>query len=223
MAIRYNFNWPVIWRNSDKLIDGLALGLAIAVVALLIGCVLGIALAVCRNSRSPILRWPATAFVEVLRNSPLLVLVFFIYFGLPELGFTAFDNIESFTATLAIYAGAYLTEVFRGGLQAIPNAYIEAGKAIGLSRWQRLRYVLLPLLFRIVLPSLSSALISLFKDTALAAAIGVPELTYGARWINVNTFQVLETWTIATVLYLAACYTIAIGLRQVERRYAMVR
>jgi len=223
VAIRYNFNWPVIWRNSDKLIDGLALGLAIAVVALLIGCVLGIALAVCRNSRSPILRWPATAFVEVLRNSPLLVLVFFIYFGLPELGFTAFDNIESFTATLAIYAGAYLTEVFRGGLQAIPNAYIEAGKAIGLSRWQRLRYVLLPLLFRIVLPSLSSALISLFKDTALAAAIGVPELTYGARWINVNTFQVLETWTIATVLYLAACYTIAIGLRQVERRYAMVR
>lgn len=223
MALRYNFNWPVIWRNSDKLYDGLALGLAIAVVALLIGCVIGIALAVCRNSRSPILRWPATAFVEVVRNSPLLVLVFFVYFGLPELGFTAFDNIESFTATLAVYAGAYLTEVFRGGLQAIPTAYIEAGKAIGLSRWQRLRYVVLPVLFRIVLPSLSSALISLFKDTALAAAIGVPELTFGARWINVNTFQVLETWAMATVLYLIACYTIAIGLRQVERRYAMVR
>ena len=223
MALRYNFNWPVIWRNSDKLYDGLALGLAIAVVALLIGCVIGITLAVCRNSRSPILRWPATAFVELLRNSPLLVLVFYIYFGLPELGFRAFNNIESFTATLAIYGGAYLTEVFRGGLQAIPTAYIEAGKAIGLSRWQRLRYVVLPVLFRIVLPSLSSALISLFKDTALAAAIGVPELTYGARWINVNTFQVLETWTAATVLYLVACYTIAIGLRQVERRYAMVR
>jgi polar amino acid transport system permease protein len=78
-------------------------------------------------------------------------------------------------------------------------------------------------LFRIVLPSLSSALISLFKDTALAAAIGVPELTFGARWINVNTFQVLETWTIATALYLATCYAIAIGLRQVERRFAMVR
>jgi His/Glu/Gln/Arg/opine family amino acid ABC transporter permease subunit len=223
VALRYNFNWPVIWRNSDKLYDGLALGLAIAVVALLAGCVIGIALAVCRNSRLRILRWPATAFVELLRNSPLLVLVFFIYFGLPELGFTAFDNIESFTATLAVYAGAYLTEVFRGGLQAIPAAYVEAGKAIGLGRWQRLRYVVLPVLFRIVLPSLSSALISLFKDTALAAAIGVPELTFGARWINVNTFQVLETWATATVLYLVACYAIAIGLRQVERRYAMVR
>jgi len=223
VALRYNFNWPVIWRNSDKLINGLALGLAIAVVALFAGCIIGIALAVCRQSRSPVLRWPAAAFVELVRNSPLLVLVFFIYFGLPEFGFTAFNNIESFTATLALYAGAYLTEVFRGGLQAIPTAYIEAGKAIGLGRFQRLRYVVMPVLFRIVLPSLSSALISLFKDTALAAAIGVPELTYGARWINVNTFQVLETWITATVLYLGACYVIAIGLRQVERRYAMVR
>ena len=223
MALRYNFNWPVIWRNSDKLYGGLALGLAIAVAALFAGCVIGIALAVCRQSRSRLLRWPAAAFVELVRNWPLLVLVFFIYFGLPELGFTAFDNIESFTATLALYAGAYLTEVFRGGLAAIPVAFIEAGKAIGLGRWQRLRYVIIPVLFRIVLPSLSSALISLFKDTALAAAIGVPELTYGARWINVNTFQVLETWITATVLYLGACYAIAIGLRRVERRYAMVR
>ena len=93
--------------------------------------------------------------------------------------------------------------MFRAGLAAIPVAYIEAGKAIGLTALQRARYVVLPVLFRIVLPSLSSALISLFKDTALAAAIGVPELTFGARWINVNTFQVLETWTMAAALYLS--------------------
>ena len=221
--MRYNFNWPVIWRNSDRLTDGLLLGLAIAVVALLIGCVIGIALAVCRQSRSPLLRLPAAAFVEIIRNTPLLLLVFFVFYGLPEFGISNFNNLESFTATLALYAGAYLTEVFRGGLAAIPNAYIEAGRAIGLTRAQRLRYVILPVLFRIVLPSLSSALISLFKDTALAAAIGVPELTYGARWINVNTFQVLETWTVAAGLYLAASYVIAIALRQLERRYAMVR
>ena len=221
--MRYNFNWPVIWRNSERLYGGILLGLGIAVVALAIGCVIGILLAVCRQSRNPLLRLPATAFVEVVRNTPLLLLVFFVYFGLPEFGITAFDNIETFIATLALYAGAYLTEVFRGGLEAIPTAYIEAGKAIGLNRFQRLRYVILPVLFRIVLPSLSSALISLFKDTALAAAIGVPELTYGARWINVNTFQVLETWTVTAALYLTACYVIAFGLRRVERRFAMVR
>jgi len=221
--MRYNFNWPVIWRNADRLYDGLLLGLAIAIVALAAGCIIGIALAACRQSRSPLLRLPATAFVEVLRNTPLLLLVFFVYFGLPELGISAFDNLQCFTLTLAIYSGAYLTEVFRAGLAAIPTAYIEAGKAIGLTSWQRLRYVILPVLFRIVLPSLSSTLISLFKDTALAAAIGVPELTYGARWINVNTFQVLETWTVTAGFYLAASYVIAVVLRRVERRYAMVR
>ena len=182
--MRYNFNWPVIWRNSDKLFDGLLLGLGIAVVALAAGCAIGILLAACRLSRHAVLRIPATVFVEVLRNTPLLLLVFFTYFGLPEIGITAFDNTECFTVTLAVYAGAYLTEVFRAGLTAIPVAYIEAGKAIGLTALQRARYVVLPVLFRIVLPSLSSALISLFKDTALAAAIGVPELTYGARWIK---------------------------------------
>jgi len=221
--MRYNFNWPVIWRNAERLYGGILLGLAIAVVSLLLGCVIGMLLAVCRQARSPFLRLPATAFVEMIRNTPLLLLVFFVYFGLPELGVTAFNNIETFTVTLAVYAGAYLSEVFRGGLEAIPNAYIEAGKAIGLTQFQRLRYVVVPVLFRIVLPSLSSALISLFKDTALAAAIGVPELTYGARWINVNTFQVLETWTVTAALYLVACYAIAFGLRRVERRYAMVR
>ena len=221
--MRYNFNWPVIWRNSDKLYNGLFLGLAIAVVALIAGCAIGILLAACRQSRLRVLRLPATAFVEIVRNTPLLLLIFFVYFGLPELGITAFDNIQCFTVTLALYAGAYLTEVFRAGLAAIPVAYIEAGKAIGLTALQRGRYVVLPVLFRIVLPSLSSALISLFKDTALAAAIGVPELTFGARWINVNTFQVLETWAVTAALYLATCYVLAISLRLLERRYAMVR
>lgn len=221
--MRYNFNWPVIWRNFDRLWNGLLLGLAIAVVALAIGAVIGLLLALCRESRHRWLRLPATVFVEVVRNTPLLLLVFFFYFGLPEMGVTAFDNIETFAFTLALYAGAYLTEVFRGGLQAIPNAYIEAGKAIGLTGAQRFRYVVLPVLFRIVLPSLSSALISLFKDTALAAAIGVQELTFQARWINLNTYQVLETWAITAALYLATCYIIAFGLRLLERRYAMVR
>ena len=83
--MRYNFNWPVIWRNSDKLFDGLLLGLGIAVVALAAGCVIGIVLAACRLSRHAVLRIPATVFVEVLRNTPLLLLVFFMYFGLPEI------------------------------------------------------------------------------------------------------------------------------------------
>ena len=99
----------------------------------------------------------------------------------------------------------------------------EAAKAIGLRPWQRQRYVVLPVMFRICLPALSNNFISLFKDTSLAAAIAVPELTFYARQINVNTFRVIETWMVASILYLVVCYAIAFLLRQVERRYATIR
>jgi len=105
----------------------------------------------------------------------------------------------------------------------VPASYLEAGKAIGLTRLQRFRYVTFPVTLRIVLPSLSNNFISLFKDTSLASAIAVPELTWGAMWINVNTFRVLEAWIIAGLLYLGTCYAIALALRAVERRYAVIR
>lgn len=221
--MNYHFNWSVIWRNADQLLSGLGLALIIAVLALGAGCLIGMALALCRQSKSRLLRVPATCLVELLRNSPLLVLVFYVYFGLPAVGIRILNDFESFTLALAVYAGAYLCEIFRAGLASIPVAYIEAGKGIGLTSLQRLRYVVLPILFRIVLPSLSTAFISLFKDTSFAAAIGVHELTFEARTINVNTFQVIETWIVAAGLYLVTSYLIALLLRRVERRFAMVR
>ena len=114
-------------------------------------------------------------------------------------------------------------EIFRAGIGSVPRNYLEAGMALGLTRWQRFRYITLPVTLRITLPSLSNNFISLFKDTSLASAIAVPELTWGAMWINVNTFRVLESWTIAGLLYLGACYLIALGLRRIERRYAVIR
>lgn len=219
----YNFNWDVVWRNFDKLSYGLVLGLEMAVVALLLGSIIGIVCALLLVSPVNWLHRPVRIFVEVIRNSPLLVLVFYVYFGLPRIGITVIDNVESFTLTLAIYAGAYLTEVFRAGLASVPQGYIDAGTGIGLTQRQRLFYVVLPVTFRIVLPSLSNNFISLFKDTALAFAIGVPELTFGASWINVHTFQVIEVWTVTGALYLGTCYVIAFVLRQIERRYAVIR
>jgi polar amino acid transport system permease protein len=170
-----------------------------------------------------VLRWAVTAYVEVIRNIPILLLIFFVFFGLPKMGISFLDKYDSFMVTLALYAGAYLTEVFRAGLGSIPTQYVEAGKAIGLLPAQRQRYVVLPVMFRITLPALSSNFISLFKDTSLAAAIAVPELTFYARQINVNTFRIIETWTVASGLYLAVCYGIAFLLRRVERRYASIR
>jgi polar amino acid transport system permease protein len=146
-----------------------------------------------------------------------------VYFALPLLGISLLDNLWSFIFALAIYAGAYLIEIFRAGLESIHKGYIEAGKAIGLTRLQRARYVTVPLMFRIVLPSLGNTLISLFKDTSLASAISVTELTYGAIRINVNTWRVIEVYTVVALMYLATSYLIAGVLRFLEKRYAMVR
>ena len=221
--IAYNFNWDVIWRNWDAFLGALALGLGLAIVSLLIGTIVGLALAYARLSPHWWLAKPAWVYVEFIRNTPLLLLIFFVYFGLPEIGIYNLDKIESFILTLSAYAAAYMCEVFRSGLASMPRAYGEAAKAIGLRPWQRQRYVVLPVMFRITLPAVSNNLISLFKDTSLAAAIAVPELTFTARQINANTYRVIECWLTASALYLVTAYAIAIALRQVEKRYAVIR
>lgn len=221
--LAYNFNWDVIWRNGDKFAEALALGLMLAIVSLLVGSIIGLVAAFARTSGRPWLSWPVYLYVEFIRNVPLLLLVFFVYFGLPEFGVFFLGKIESFILTLSLYAGAYMCEVFRAGLASLPRQYVEAAKAVGLRPWQRQRYVVLPVMFRITLPAISNNLISLFKDTSLAAAIAVPELTFTARQVNANTFRVMEAWLTASALYLATSYLIAFGLRLVERRYASIR
>ncbi len=150
------------------------------------------------------------------------MLILLLYFALPSVGIRL-DKLSSFLITLALYAGAYLAEVFRGGLMAIPKGQREAGLAIGLREWQIKAYVIIPVMLRNVLPSLSNSFISLFKDTSLAAAIAVPELTYQARKINLESYRVIETWLVTSVLYILTCYVIALLLRQLERRLSLTR
>lgn len=218
----YQFNWRPVFQNLDLLLNGLLLGIAIAVLALIVGCILGLLGAFARVYGPRALRTAATAYVEFVRNIPLLLIIYFVYFGLPLLGISVLDNLWSFVFGLALYSGAYLTETFRAGIEAVNKGYIEAGTAIGLTQFQVARYVTMPLMFRIVLPSLGSTLISLFKDTSLASAISVAELTYGAIRINVNSWRVIEVYTVVGLMYLATCYIIAGLLRLLERRFALV-
>lgn len=220
--MNYTLNFAVVWRNFDRLIEGLLLSLGLAFAAILIGAAIGLLVAFALTSKRRWLSRPAGIYVTIIRNTPILVLVLFTYFALPELGFRL-GKIESFVATLAVYSGAYLAEIFRAGLLSIPKGLTEAGLAIGLTPLQIRLEVILPLMIRNVLPSLSSTVISLFKDTSLAAAIAVPELTFEARKINVESFRVIETWIVASLLYVATCSVLAAILRVVERRLAVPR
>ena len=219
----YVLNFTLIWRHFDKLWSGLILSLELAVLSIGIGCIIGLALAILYVSGGRILRSLIAAYVEVIRNVPLILLVYLVFYGIPTVFDFAYSNTTSFVVTLSAYAGAYLVEVFRAGLDAVPCGLIDAGKAIGLTPFQRLVHVRLPTMLRIALPALSNTFVSLFKDTSVASVIAVPELTYGAQWINFNTFRIMEVYLVVTGLYLVTGYAILIGLRALERRYAIGR
>lgn len=219
----YDLNFTLVWRNFDRLAWGLLLSLELAAIAIAIGIVIGLTLAVWYVSAGRIVRTVIAAYVEFIRNVPLILLVYLVFYGLPQVVNLRYDATTSFVATLSIYSGAYLVEVFRSGLEAVPRGQIDAGKAIGLTPLQRLAYVRLPAMARISLPALSNTFISLFKDTSVASVISVPELTYGAQWINFNTFRIVEIYMVVTVMYLATGYALLGALRLLERQFRVER
>ena len=214
----YTLHFGVIWQNFDRLLAGLALGLGLALVSIAIGALAGVLLGFASVGRNRALRAAVAGYVTLIRNTPILVIVLIVYFGLPQLGIRL-GKLESFVFSLSIYAAAYLSEVFRAGLLSVPPGLGDAGRAIGLKPPQVALLVVFPIVLRNSLPALGSTFISLFKDTSIAAAIAIPELTFEARKINVETFRVIETWLVATGLYVATCTLIAAGLRRLERRY----
>src|SRR2546426_8765900 len=163
LQVRYYFHWDVVWRHVHRLYGGLFLGLELAVVALFIGSLIGLGGAFARTSRSRVLRAVFAAYVEFIRNVPLLLLIYFAYFGLPKVGISFLNNVSSFVMALAIYSGAFLTEVFRAGIGSIPTGYIEAGETRWRARVQNVRHGVLPRMFRILFPSPSKTFILLFK------------------------------------------------------------
>ena len=216
----YTLNFGVIWTNLDQLLGGLAAWSGARLRLDPDRCCDRSGLRLRGDRQIAVFaRRMATIYVTAIRNTPLLVIVLIAYFALPELGIR-FGKIESFVASLSLYAGAYLTEVFRASLIGIPAGLIDAGlvdRADAASRSALL--VRFPIMLRNALPALGSTFISLFKDTSIAAAIAVPELTFQARRINVETFRVVEAWLAASMLYVGTCLVIAAGLRRLERRF----
>jgi polar amino acid transport system permease protein len=217
----YHLNFGLIWKHFDKLGWGLILSLELALVAIGIGIVIGLAFALLFEWGGRTVRTVVSLYVEFIRNVPLILLVYLVFYGIPTIVDLRYNATTSFVATISVYAGAYLVEIFRAGLAAVPRGLIDAGKAIGLTPLQRLTYVRLPTMFRVVLPALSNTFVSLFKDTSVASVLAVPELTYGAQWINFNTFRIVEVYAIVTPMYLVTGYGILAALRLLERRFAV--
>ena len=213
------------------LLSGMVVTVQLFLVAWVMAFTIAVTLVVVRATNLAPCRWVVDAYVEYHRNVPLLVQVLFWYFGMPELlpeGFRMWlyeHNAEMSLAAIALALGsaAYIAEDIRSGLRAIPGTQFEAARALGASYLQCMRYVIVPQALRISIPPLVGRALLLFKNTSVAMAIGVMELTYQAREIENETYRTFATFGAATIMYLLGSFLImAVGSR-IYARYRLNR
>jgi len=201
-----NLDWSVVWHNAGALAEGTELTVALAVLTMAIAVPGGIVLALMRLSGSRLLSGASASFVELFRNLPLILVIYTAYYVMPiSLGLT-FSPFTTGLVALALNVSAYNGETFRAGIGSIRKGQSEAAFALGMSRWQAMREVVLPQAARRVLPVLASTWVSLFKDTSLVSVIAVGELAYTAMRIRSQTFRVLEMLTAMAAIYWALGY-----------------
>lgn len=212
----------------DWVVSGVKWTLLVSVFAWVIAFTVGSVLGVLRTTRLAVLRAPATVYVEVFRNVPLLVQMFIWYFVLPEIvpeilgdwmkGQMPMPEFWNAVLCLGFYTASRVAEQVRSGIQSIPVGQTYAALAMGLTPPQVYRYVLLPMGYRIVIPPLTSEFLTIFKNSSVALTIGVLELTAQARQISEYTFRTFEVFTVATVVYVLITLAVTVAMRALENR-----
>jgi polar amino acid transport system permease protein len=211
------FNFRDAGSYLPDLLRGALVSVELTVVVMLLSLVFGLFVALARLSRLRILRVVSTFYVEVVRGTPAMLQLFYVYFVLPAFGI----RINPFAAgvvALTVNYAAYLSEVYRAGIQAVARGQVEAALSLGMSRAKMMRLVILPQALRIVVPPLGNYFIGLFKDTALASTITVKELIFSGQIIAATNFQYFTIFTIAGMIYLALSYPGSLGVQYLERR-----
>ena len=212
--------WAFVSEYHEELLHGLENTLKVSAVAIGGSYAIGIVLGAARAHRIPVVSQLAAVYVEVIRNTPILVQIFFLYYGLPVLGI----HLDVFTVawlSITIWGGAFMTENFRAGFEAVPQRLSEAGYALGFTRLQEFLYVTLPIGGRIALPSSINTAISVVKNTSLMYVIGYMELTTTALNISNLTLQTTEALTVLAVVYLALVWSLSAAIRLLETRLAL--
>ena len=220
MNLAVSFDWSFITENGDELLAGLRRTLEVSAIAIAGSFAIGLVLGAARAHRVPVVSRIAGIYVEVIRNTPILVQIFFLFFALPQLGII----LEPFTVAwlaVTIWGGAFNTENFRAGFEAVPYRYREAGLALGFGRLATFFNVTLPIGGRIALPSSINTYISVVKNTSLMYVISYPELTTTALQINALTLQTIETFTVLAVSYLVIVWTMSASIRLLESHLAL--
>ncbi len=225
-SIGYNWQWYRIPRYllektenglvAGPLLEGLQLTLLISLAGLLLALVFGLLTAVLRLSPSFVGRGLAILYLEISRNTPLLIQIFFIYFVLgPALGL---ERLPAAILALSLFEGAYTSEILRAGIQSVPAGQIEAARSLGLSTFATYRHIILPQALRTVLPPLTSQAISLVKDSALVSTIAIYDLTMQAQAIIAESYLTFEIWFTVAAMYFAITLLLSLVVGFLEKR-----
>ena len=202
---------------APELLTGLGISLLITLAAVVIGSPLGVGVYLLRASRHGVLRSIGAVYVEVIRNTPLLLQLYLVYFALPSVGVN-FDPVTAGIIALSVNNSAYLAEIYRAGFEAIPRGQIEAADALGLSRRATFLHVRLVPALRNVLPSVTNQVILLFLASSIASIVAVPELMHVMMGITTSTFRTIETFVVGGLLYFVVAFLIAGASRLIETR-----
>ena len=213
------------WRIGI-LMEGLWLTLKVSIIAIVFGILIGLFAGIARISSNPALKWSAITYIEFIRGSPLLVQIFIWYFVLGTLinnilvrkGIGQIPPLWFGVAALACFAGAYVAEMVRAGIQSIHFGQIEAANSLGMTYVQSMRYIILPQALRRILPPLAGQFISLIKDSSLLGLIAIRELTKATREVITTSLQPFELWFVCAILYLVLTFSLSMFVQYLERR-----
>jgi His/Glu/Gln/Arg/opine family amino acid ABC transporter permease subunit len=212
--------WAFVSENHEELLEGLVNTLKVSAIAIAGALVIGAVLGAARAHRIPVVSQVTAVYVEIVRNTPILVQIFMIFYALPQFGLV-FDQFTVAWLSVMLWGGAFNSENFRAGFEAVPYRYREAGAALGFGRLATFLNVTLPIGGRIALPSSINTYISVLKNTSLMYVIGYAELTTTALNISNLTLQTSESLTVLAVVYLSLVWSLSALIRMLESRLAL--
>lgn len=214
-----NFDFELIIRSFPLLLMGAGVTIQITALSVGFGLLIGMFVGMARLAKLAPLRLASTIYVDFIRGTPLLVQIFIIYFALPiVIGMRVDPFIAAITAC-SINSGAYVAEIFRAGIQSIDKGQMEAGRSLGMSWAQTMRYIILPQAFKRIIPPLGNEFIAMLKDSSLVSVIGFEELTRRGQLIIARTYGSFEIWLTVAFIYLIMTLTISRLVAYLERRY----
>jgi len=213
-----NFDMNLVVNSFPLLLVGAGVTIQITVLSTAIGFVIGLVVGVARISHLRPLRLLAEVYVEFFRGTPLLVQIFLFYFALPVITGQRIDPFIAAISACGINSGAYVAEIFRAGIQSVDEGQMEAGRSLGMTWLQTMRYIIVPQAFKRVIPPLGNEFIAMLKDSSLVSVIGFEELTRRGQLIIAKTYGSFEIWMSVAVIYLVMTLTISRFVAYLERR-----